>query len=48
MFKKELHDWKEYRKLAGKVREFDCHLGPDHGKGYHELMEYFYDEENDK
>ena len=44
MFKKELRDWKEYRKLDGRVREFDCHLGPDHGKGYHELMEYFYDE----
>ena len=44
MFKKEYRNWIEYRKLDGRIREYDCHFGQDYGMDYYELMESIYDD----
>lgn len=45
MFQREYRNWVEYRTgLDGKVREYDCHYGPDHGMCYYELMQKVYDD----
>ena len=43
MFKRELRDWTEYRKLDGRIQEYDCHFGPDYGMDYYQLMACIYD-----
>ena len=42
--KKESGNWTKYRDLHGRVREYDCHFGEDHGLTHYELKQKVYDD----
>lgn len=43
-FQKGSGDWKKYLKLEGRVREYDCHFGEEHGYAFYELMDKVYND----